>query len=49
MMRSSIRRQILAIAVGLIILMVIVSALSTVMTRKVAHQLDELTDRKSVV
>ena len=38
-MRSSIRRQILGIAVGLIILMVIVSALSTVMTRKVAHQL----------
>jgi class 3 adenylate cyclase len=45
MMRSSIRRQILAIAVGLIILMVIVSALSTVMTRKVAHQLDELTTK----
>jgi class 3 adenylate cyclase len=44
MMRSSIRRQILGIAVGLIVLMVIVSALSTVMTRKVAHQLDELTD-----
>jgi len=45
MMRSSIRRQILGIAVGLIILMVIVSALSTVMTRKVAHQLDELTTK----
>lgn len=45
MMRSSIRRQILAIAVGLIVLMVIVSALSTVMTRKVAHQLDELTTK----
>src|SRR6202000_3461871 len=45
MMRSSIRRQILGIAVGLIILMVIVSALSTVMTRKVAHQLDELTSK----
>src|ERR1700748_2213984 len=43
MMRSSIRTQILGIAVGLIILMVIVSALSTVMTRRVAHQLDELT------
>jgi class 3 adenylate cyclase len=45
MMRSSIRRQILGIAVGLIILMVIVSALSTAMTRKVAHQLDELTTK----
>jgi class 3 adenylate cyclase len=45
MMRSSIRRQILGIAVGLIILMVIVSALSTVMTRRVAHQLDELTTK----
>src|ERR1700742_2291431 len=45
MIRSSIRRQILGIAVGLIILMVIVSALSTVLTRKVAHQLDELTSK----
>jgi class 3 adenylate cyclase len=45
MMRSSIRSQILGIAVGLIILMVIVSALSTIMTRKVAHQLDELTTK----
>src|SRR6201992_2151843 len=45
MMRSSIRSQILGIAVGLIVLMVIVSALSTVMTRRVAHQLDELTTK----
>src|SRR5271155_4517512 len=45
MMRSSITRQILGIAVGLIVLMVIVSALSTVMTRRVAHQLDELTTK----
>ncbi|MDE2241852.1 MAG: adenylate/guanylate cyclase domain-containing protein, partial [Bradyrhizobium sp.] len=45
MIRSSIRRQILGIAVGLIVLMVIVSALSTAMTRKVAHQLDELTTK----
>jgi class 3 adenylate cyclase len=45
MIRSSIRRQILGIAVGLIVLMVIVSALSTVLTRKVAHQLDELTTK----
>jgi class 3 adenylate cyclase len=45
MMRSTIRRQILGIAVGLIVLMVIVSALSTVMTRRAAHQLDELTSK----
>jgi class 3 adenylate cyclase len=45
MMRSTIRRQILGIAVGLIVLMVIVSALSTFMTRRVAHQLDELTSK----
>jgi class 3 adenylate cyclase len=45
MMRSSIRSQILGIAVGLIVLMVIVSALSTIMTRRVAHQLDELTTK----
>lgn len=45
MIRSSIRRQILGIAVGLIVLMVVVSALSTAMTRKVAHQLDELTTK----
>jgi class 3 adenylate cyclase len=45
MMRSTIRRQILGIAVGLIVLMVIVSALSTVMTRRVGHQLDELTGK----
>jgi len=45
MMRSTIRRQILGIAVGLIVLMVVVSALSTFMTRRVAHQLDELTTK----
>ncbi len=45
MMRSTIRRQILGIAVGLIVLMVIVSALSTFMTKRVAHQLDELTSK----
>src|SRR4029079_10947038 len=42
MLRPSIRKRILAIAVGLIVLMAITSVLSTVMTRKVAHQLDEL-------
>src|ERR1700754_4559740 len=45
MMRSTIRRPILGIAVGLIVLMLIVSALSTVMTRRVGHQLDELTGK----
>jgi class 3 adenylate cyclase len=45
MMRSTIRRQILGIAVGLIVLMVVVSALSTFMTKRVAHQLDELTSK----
>jgi adenylate cyclase len=42
MLRPSIRKRILAIAVGLIVLMAVTSVLSTVMTRKVAHQLDEL-------
>src|SRR6478736_8518266 len=45
MMRSSIRKQILAIAVGLVVLLAITSVLSTVMARKVAHQLDELSDK----
>jgi class 3 adenylate cyclase len=45
MLRPSIRKRILAIAVGLIVLMAITSVLSTVMTRKVAHQLDELSTK----
>src|SRR5437868_6930331 len=45
MLRPSIRKRILGIAIGLIFLMAITSALSTVMTRKVAHQLDELSTR----
>src|SRR6266480_2012738 len=45
MMRSSIRKQILGIAIGLIVLMAIASVLSTVMARKIAHQLDELTTK----
>jgi class 3 adenylate cyclase len=45
MLRPSIRKRILGIAVGLIVLMAITSALSTVMTRKVAHQLDELSSK----
>ena len=42
MLRPTIRKRILGIAIGLIFLMAITSALSTVMTRKIAHQLDEL-------
>jgi class 3 adenylate cyclase len=45
MLRPSIRRRILGIALGLIVLMAITSVLSTVMTRKIAHQLDELTTK----
>ena len=45
MLRPTIRKQILGIALGLIFLMAITSALSTVMTRKIAHQLDELTTK----
>ena len=45
MLRPSIRKQILGIAVGLIVLMAITSLLSTIMTRRVAHQLDELSTK----
>jgi class 3 adenylate cyclase len=45
MLRPSIRKRILGIAIGLIFLMAITSALSTVMTRKVAHQLDEFSSK----
>lgn len=45
MLRPTIRKRILGIALGLIFLMAITSALSTVMTRKVAHQLDELSSK----
>ena len=45
MLRPSIRKRILGIALGLIFLMVVTAALSTVMTRKIAHQLDELTTK----
>ena len=45
MLRPTIRKRILGIAIGLIFLMAITSALSTVMTRKIAHQLDELTSK----
>jgi class 3 adenylate cyclase len=45
MLRPTIRNQILGIAMGLIVLMAITSVLSTVMARRIAHQLDELTTK----
>jgi class 3 adenylate cyclase len=45
MIKQSIRRRIVAIAVGLIILMVATSILSMVMVGRVGHLLDELTAR----
>lgn len=45
MLRPTIRKRILGIAIGLIFLMAFTSALSTVMTRKIAHQLDELSSK----
>jgi class 3 adenylate cyclase len=45
MLRGSIRNKIVSIAVGLIILMVITSALSIVMAGTVSHLLDELTNK----
>lgn len=45
MIRQSIKRQIVGIAVGLIILMAITSVLSIVMSARVARYLDELTSK----
>lgn len=45
MIRQSIKRQIVGIAVGLIILMAITSVLSMVMSARVANYLDELTSK----
>jgi adenylate cyclase len=45
MIKQSIRRRIVAIAVGLIILMMAISILSMVMVGRVGHLLDELTVR----
>jgi class 3 adenylate cyclase len=45
MIRQSIKRQIVSIAVGLVVLMVITSVLSMVMARRVGHLLEELTTR----
>src|SRR5436305_15074839 len=45
MIKQSIKRRIVAIAVGLIILMLATSVLSMVMVGRVGHLLDELTAR----
>ena len=45
MIKRSIRRRIVAIAVGLIVLMLATSVLSMVMVGRVGHLLDELTAR----
>jgi adenylate cyclase len=45
MIKQSIRRRIVAIAVGLIVLMVAISLLSMLMVGRVGHLLDELTTR----
>ena len=45
MLQPTIRKRILGIALGLIFLMAITSALSMVMTRKIAHQLDEFSSK----
>jgi len=49
MIKQSIRRRIVAIAVGLIVLMVATSVLSMVMVGRVGHLLDELTTRYAPV
>jgi class 3 adenylate cyclase len=45
MIRQSIKRQIVSIAVGLIVLMVVTAVLSMVLAGRVGHLLDELTER----
>jgi class 3 adenylate cyclase len=45
MLQPTIRKRILGIALGLIFLMAITSALSALMTQKIAHQLDEFSSR----
>ena len=45
MFRPSIQRKIVSIALGLIVLMVVTSVLSIVLSAKVSHLLDELTNR----
>ena len=45
LLRPTIRKRILGIVIGLIVLMAVTSALSTVMTRRIAHQLEELSTK----
>src|SRR5262249_61391147 len=45
MFRRSIRRKIVGIALGLVVLMVATSILSTIMAGKVGHLLDELSNK----
>jgi adenylate cyclase len=45
MFRRSIRRKIVGIALGLVVLMVVTSILSTIMAGKVGHLLDELSNK----
>jgi hypothetical protein len=45
MFRRSIRRKIVGIAMGLVVLMVATSVLSMVMAGKVGHLLDELSNK----
>ncbi len=45
MFRTSIRRKIVGIAMGLVVLMVATSVLSMVMASKVGHLLDELSNK----
>src|SRR4249920_3998721 len=45
MLRPTIRKRILGIAIGLIFLMAVTSALSMVVTRRIAHQLDEFSSK----
>src|SRR5262249_59147588 len=45
MFRNSIRRKIVGIAVGLVVLMVATSVLSMLMAGKVGHLLDELSNK----
>jgi class 3 adenylate cyclase len=45
MFSQSIRRKIVGIALGLVVLMIVTSILSTLMTNRVGHLLDELTNK----
>ena len=45
MFSQSIRRKIVGIALGLVVLMIATSILSTLMANRVGHLLDELTNK----